>query len=251
MLDIKELTTKIVPYLTGPIVIWDIETTSANTKEAEIVQFYAVRVEQDSKYWSLEFMCKPKNPVPQEAIDIHGITNEMLKTKKPFKNYINQVVDIFNGVQTYSGYNISYDVAVLGRQLEENNYPNFFDNKKPVDVFALFKEDSPRKLANAVEFYTKEPIQEAHSSSGDTISTLACLVAQLDKRQKKISEVITDGEESKLDRYFLFNGDREPVFAFGKYNGKLVKETEKGYISWIVNKSEMSKGLKVFLAKYL
>jgi DNA polymerase III epsilon subunit-like protein len=74
--------------LTTPLIVFDLETTGVDLVRDEIVQFYGIRIEPNGESKTLEFLCKPSIQIPQEASNVHGITNERVANEKPFRSYV-------------------------------------------------------------------------------------------------------------------------------------------------------------------
>lgn len=65
-------------------------------------------------------MCKPTRPIPQEAIDIHHISNEMVKNLLPFPSEL--LAEIVRDRDVII-YNKAYDVAILNSSTNAANLP--------------------------------------------------------------------------------------------------------------------------------
>jgi len=73
------------------IVLFDLETTSPDTKAARIVQFGAVVLEPDDKIRTIEHLIFPGIPIPPEATEVHGISDEMVADCPIFVRYSQEI----------------------------------------------------------------------------------------------------------------------------------------------------------------
>lgn len=231
------------------IVCFDLECSDKIPDKAEIVEFAAVKYDQKKGVIDkLEFRCKPKHPVPQEAIDVHGITNEDLENEKPFSDYALQVAKFFKGCDV-AGFNIArYDMPILNRHLNDCGYPNMFKNTYIFDVFELFKKHNSRTLSDAVRYYTGKQLEDAHSALADVEGTLECLKEQIlieTAKEKTVDEIDQDqfysiakttakepGQRIGFSKHLYYDDDGDVCFGFGKHQGKKVMN-EIGYLKWM------------------
>lgn len=104
------------------MIIFDTETTNLVAPDAApldqqpyIVEFAAIKVDEKTlkEVARLEFLAKPKVPIPLESIQITGITNEMVKNAKPLAAHFPALVDFFFGCRTIIAHNLSFDLSVL------------------------------------------------------------------------------------------------------------------------------------------
>ena len=80
--------------LKRPIVFFDIEATGLNVVQDKIVQIalikYSPNVEEPEE---LEMMINPGIPISEEAMNVHGITPDMLKNKPSFQQVAQKIYD--------------------------------------------------------------------------------------------------------------------------------------------------------------
>lgn len=224
--------------LSRPLVIFDLETTTNKVKTAEIVQFAGIRIGlDDNDFLECEFRCKPKNPISEGAVEVHKITDNDVKNCKPFKDYSGLVLSLFKDADI-AGYNIKrFDYPILVKEFEDCGLK--FPETNIFDAYSQYQKDSPRKLANALEFYCKEFGTEYHDALFDTIATLKIVAAQTEKHNKNINELIETAETEREDAIinkWLKEKDGEWIFLFGKYRGNKVKETDVGFLNWMLKK---------------
>lgn len=66
----------------------------------------------------MEFMCRPKIPIPPESVKITGITDAMVANCKPFVSYFPALVDFFLGERTVVAHNLAFDLTVLRYEIQ-------------------------------------------------------------------------------------------------------------------------------------
>ena len=96
-------------------VVIDLETTSRNINYAEIIEIGALKIKEGEIEESFSSLVKPEFDIPQEVIDITGITNEMVKSAEPasvvlgrFRKFIGDCVLLGHNITTFD-INILYD----------------------------------------------------------------------------------------------------------------------------------------------
>ncbi len=81
------------PWADFPLVAFDTETTGAYPVGSEIVEFGAVKWFQGQIVDQLQILIKPRFPMGDFVIKIHGITNEMVESCPPMESVINKISD--------------------------------------------------------------------------------------------------------------------------------------------------------------
>ena len=158
--------------------ILDTETTGLDDN-AEIVE---ITIIDSLGKILINELIKPKNKIPQQAIDIHGITNEMVQDKQPWTYWKNTIESILNNNECYI-YNKGYDTKLMEQTSKQYNL-NFNTNcifKCAMLDYAIYNNEwNPYwgnyrwvKLVNAYENVKKDNKNiVAHRALGDCIMTL-------------------------------------------------------------------------------
>lgn len=235
--------------LTNPLLVFDLETTGVDKVKDQIVQFYGIRIEPNGTSKSLEFICKPSIPIPQEASNIHGITNERVANERPFKDYIPDLIALFDGCMI-GGYNVfKFDLPIINRQFTEQGVKGVFKNSTVIDSFKLALLQHPKDLSSMLKVYTGEDMQNAHNASADVIATVKILSKQLDRENDNIDAIAPRTSPAPNRRVGLTDQiifiDDYPVFNFGKHKGKKLTD-EKDYCKWILS-ADFDEDIKEFI----
>lgn len=101
----------------GDYLILDTETTGRYPESSEAV---SVAVIQSDGRVLLNTLCKPTRPIPDDVIQIHGITNEMVKNALPFPSEL--LAEIVRDKHVII-YNRSYDVPLIASSTEKAGLP--------------------------------------------------------------------------------------------------------------------------------
>ena len=113
----KELETLLGIIRSGDFLILDTETTGRYPETSEAV---SVALIQSDGRALLNTLCKPLHPIPDEAIAIHHITNEMVKNVLPFPAEL--LAELVKDRHVII-YNRSYDVGILHTSTNRANLP--------------------------------------------------------------------------------------------------------------------------------
>ncbi len=98
-------------------VAFDTETSGAYPIGNEIVEVGLVRWEGGKEVASYDKLIRPRKPMGEEVIKIHGITNEMVETAPPMSEVIKDVSD-FIGDSVLIAHHAPFDLGFLVWDLE-------------------------------------------------------------------------------------------------------------------------------------
>ncbi|MCH2225653.1 MAG: 3'-5' exonuclease [Crocinitomicaceae bacterium] len=232
--------------LDKPLAILDLEATGLSITKDRIVEIAIVKISSDGS--ETEF-CKRINPemeIPQEVIDIHGITNDHVKDSPTFKEILPEL-EAFIENADFAGYNSNkFDLPMLAEEMLRAGSKMDLSQKRHIDVQNIFHKMEQRTLVAAYSFYCNKELKNAHSAKADVTATWEVLNAQLDKYENLENDVdfltkfSQHGDLSRVDfaGRLALNKKGETVYNFGKHKGKTIKEvskTEPGYYGWMLD----------------
>ena len=222
-----------------PIVFFDLETTGIDTDEDRVVQFAAVKIDPFGEQIQLVTLVNPGRKIPEEATEVHGITDDMVKDEPPFEHIADTVCCFFAGCDI-GGYNIlNFDLPLLINELARCG--KSIDLKVAiVDAMQIFFQREPRDLEGALKFYTGDDHVCAHDALEDVKATMRVLDGQLERygdlprTVKGIHEETRDPDAVDLAGKLRWEKG-EIVLTFGKYKGRSLRSVDRSYFSWMIN----------------
>ncbi|MGC9374332.1 MAG: exonuclease domain-containing protein [Bacteroidales bacterium] len=230
--------------LKKPIVFFDLETTGINIANDRIVEISLLKVFPDGSEEMKTMLINPGIPIPPQATEIHGISDEDVKDKPTFNEVGKNIAQFIEGCDI-AGYNSAkFDIPLLAEEFIRAEID--FDLKKlrSIDVQVIFHKMEQRTLSAAYKFYCNKILEDAHSAEADTKATFEILKSQLDRYNElendveKLSEFSTHNTNADFAGRIVYNDKGQEVFNFGKYKGKTVEsvlEKDPGYFGWIIN----------------
>lgn len=102
-----------------PLVAFDLEASGAYPVKDDIVEFAGVRWENGKIAATLQTLIKPKQPMSDFIIGIHGITNEMVATAPPLKDKIQEMRDFLSGAVVMA-HHAPFDLGFMTAEFERN-----------------------------------------------------------------------------------------------------------------------------------
>lgn len=138
-----------------PCVGFDVETTGVNVHEDRIVTAAFVRIKPNQRPQITTWLINPGVEIPQEAIDVHGITNE-----RAAASGADPAIALFeitgllaralgNGVPVVA-MNAAFDLSMLEAENRRHDVPTLASRPKPISPII-----DPMVLDKAVDPYRK------------------------------------------------------------------------------------------------
>ena len=230
--------------LKNSLCVFDLETTGLQVTKDRIVQIAALKIHPDGTEEELNLVVNPEMEIPQEVIDIHGITNEMAIKAPTFRALAEQIKSFF-GDSDLAGYNSNkFDIPVLAEEFLRVGIEFDLTQRAFIDVQNIFHKMEQRTLVAAYKFYCQKNLENAHDAMHDTKATWEVLEKQIEKYKLKpdvvsLAELSRAGNHKILDMAgrIAMNSKEEVIYNFGKHKGKTiasVAKTEPGYYGWML-----------------
>jgi DNA polymerase-3 subunit epsilon len=247
--------------LKKPIVFFDLESTGLSLSEDRVIEIGMIKIHPDNTRETYSKRVNPDgHPISEGAFDKHKISAEDLEFEPKFKDIAKEVYDFINGCDL-GGYNCKrFDVPLL---VEEFIRVKIFYNPRNItiyDSFEIYSKLEPRTLEATYKRFTGKTLDNAHSADADIEATIEVFEKQIEyfklpQEIEKINEIL-DAPNNKIDLAgkLIKNDKNEIIFSFGKHKGSTIQEvykTDKGYYSWIVDKSKMTRETKIIFSKVI
>ena len=231
--------------LKRPIVFFDLETTGIDPYNDRVIQIGAIKYFPDGAKIEYNQLINPNIPIPKESMEIHKITDEMVKYKPLIGDIAHELSKLFHN-SDLGGFNIKYfDIPMLQNEFQRIGLSLDLDNIKIVDAMTIFKLKEPRTLSIAYEKYCGQKLENAHDAMTDIRASIEVLEGQI-KFYNDIPNTVEEihaycfpidpnayDTENKL-RYI----ENELSINFGKNKGRALKELaqkDPSYLRWILN----------------
>lgn len=257
--------------ITRPLIVFDLETTGLDLVRDRIIQISYIKVKPDGGEERKNLLVNPGKPIPQEVVELTGITNDDVANAPTFKQLAQQLSDDFTGCD-FAGYNSNhFDIPMLAEEFLRAGIDFDFSKCRLIDAQTIFHKMERRNLAAAYKFYCGRKMEEdftAHRADEDTEATYRVLMGELDKYAPGVQEEPDRVLENDMDFLAEFSkqndnvdfagrivwkpllgADGKPLldangkerrfeaFNFGKYKGRSVEEVlrmDPGYYSWMM-----------------
>lgn len=227
-----------------PLCIFDLETTGINVAKDKIVEICVLKVNPDGSKESKTWLVNPGIPIPKEASDVHGITDEDVKNSPSFREIAPKIMEMISG-NDLGGFNSNrFDVPLLAEEFLRAELDFDLSKIRLVDAQTIYHKKEPRNLSAAYKFYCGKNLENAHSAEADVMATFEVLDAQVglyDDVPNEVAELSAFSYHNKfadLAGFIGYNNNQQEIFTFGKYKGQVVKEVftkDIGYFGWIQN----------------
>jgi DNA polymerase-3 subunit epsilon len=242
------------------LVFFDIESTGLNVLKDRILQIALIKyTKNDPEPIEMFMLINPGIPISDEAYAIHGISNEMIRSK-PIFSQVGQDIYDFIGNADLAGYNSDrFDIPMLMEEFNRIGIDFDISKRRLVDMQKIFYKMEPRTLKAAYKLYCGEELTDAHDALADAKATVEVFKGQLRKYENRdyvdsegiihqspikndisaIASFVSDESMLDVTQRLKYNAKGEVVFNFGKYTGQVVAQVfklEPNYFHWIMEK---------------
>lgn len=258
-----------------PLVFIKIQTTGLSVTKDRIVEMSFTKVDNTTGEKSTGTrLINPEMAIPAESTKIHGITDEMVKTKPKFKDIAESVSKFLDGCD-FVGFNISkFDLVILGEEFNRAGIEFLMHNRNIVDLASIYHAMEPRDLNAAHKFYCnvesgKKPGSEQTTEmyfdilngmiskyNGAEYTNSNSEVKKVEATAESLSETFCKNKNHlDMSGRIVMNEQKRPIFNPDyklKYSGKLVSDVciaDSGYYDWFVNASDLPFDTKAIVRK--
>ena len=224
--------------LNRPIVFFDLETTSVEISTARVVQIACIKINMDGSTEEKKMFINPSIPIPAEAIEVHGITNDMVKDAPFFSQIAKGLYSFFKDCDI-AGYNSdAYDVPLLCEEFGRLSITFLDWDYNLVDVLKYERLLKPNKLADVYKRYTGKELEGSHDAMNDVKATFEILFHQIGDNEEITPEEIDEFCQGNRKRFDVagktyLNEEGIVFWSFGKNMNKPVLD-DKGYLEWVL-----------------
>ncbi len=241
---------------TRALAFFDIEATGTNVVTDRIVEISVLKLLPDGETKSKTVRVNPEIPISEEAIAVHGITDEDVEDCPAFKVIAGDLYAFLENCDL-AGYNSNkYDIPMLVEEFLRAGIEFNLKNRRFVDVQNIFHKMEQRTLKAAYKFYCKKQLVNAHSAEADVNATYEILQAQIERYKDaeyedndgKISHPVVNDIQALHDftynirnvdlvGHIVYDNNNTEVFNFGKHRGKSVEDVfnaEPQYYDWMI-----------------
>lgn len=226
------------------VILFDLETTGLDLVKDRIVEYAFVSPDGS---WRLKGLVDPEIPIPKEATEIHGITDEDVKDSPRFEEVAGGIVENLQGA-ILAGFNSrQFDTPFLGMALHRAGFTDearALLRQPEIDLYRVWTALEPRSLEGAIRRFS--------SFGADMYGTLHRAEADVevlpDVFQGMVEELgVSDPDEwiaiscppEEIDREgkFVRREDGAVVFNFGKNQGTPVNQANmRDYLEWMLGR---------------
>lgn len=206
------------------IVILDLETTGIDKNKDRIVEIAIAIPDED---FLLVKKINPMIPIPKEASDIHGITDDIVKDADNFLESAKEVNELLKG-KVVMGYNLNhFDIPLLLAEFARTPFKAEWFPCETIDLYHIWNKNERRTLSDAFRRFTGAELQNAHTAEADTLGCLP-IFEGMKREGFQIFQTIPRSMISQ-----------EQVFLRGKYRGQPVEQKHSDYLAWLASNGDI------------
>lgn len=234
--------------LLKPLIVFDLETTGTSISDDKIVQLAVIKKQPDGKVEKKTMLLNPGRPIPKEATEVHGITDEMVKDKPFFKQIAKSLFEFFFGCDLGGFNSDQFDIPLLMAEFDRCDIHFLSWEPNVIDGLTIERMINSHKLEYTYERHTGKILDNAHDAMADSEATFDVLESQF----KRLSGSYKDNEgnlipltvkdvdihcQQQKERFDYagkaYKKDGSVFWSFGKNKDKNVLD-DRGYFNWVM-----------------
>ena len=227
--------------ITRPICFFDIESTGLDVAQDRIIELSICKLNPTGEREVKTKRFNPGIPIPENATQIHGITDQDVIDCPTFKSFAKGILTFISNCDL-GGFNCNaYDIPLLFNEFERAGLEMHYMDTKFIDAFNIFKIKEQRTLSAAVSFYTGKNHEGAHGAEADVLATVEIFLAQMERYEDLPHDMAElhlycnyNRPVVDISRKFSVNDQGEIIFNFGMHKGHIARDNPS-YLKWMLN----------------
>lgn len=217
----------------------DVETTGLSPSDDRIVQIAIKRGDT-----GISTYINPIVPVTKEAYDVHGLSNDFLKTAPLFKDVIDIIIPLIDNetCKYLCGYNISFDFKFLQAELARASLLVESKEYELLDPLEIHRQLNPRDLSSLYKKYTGQELTKAHDAMADVEACKAILERQIPLAQGQDMVELSGLKGLTIEKWLKIS-EHGYILNKGKYMDstlEFIAGSDPGYLIWMMSLPSLS-----------
>lgn len=204
----------------------DCETTGLEAKEDRLIEIGVAKFTFSEILETYETLIDPRRLIPQVTIDIHHITDEMVKGKPFVKAILPKVLEMV-GNNIIVGHGIKLDIDFISEEAQRNHLPCKIEKNRRLDTLRMARlyGESPVNSLERLRKHFNIAEEGAHRAMSDVIVNIEVF--------KYLSEGFKTTEElfKRLEKPILLR-----AMPLGKHKGRPFSDIPLQYLQWAAHK---------------
>ena len=241
-------------------ILFDTETTGTSAED-RIIQMGGMVVNSKTDIECFDEMCSAILPIKIEAMEVHGITPDLLEGKPACENtkFYQKIVELNNPSNYLIAHNIKFDLGMIEKEGFVNQYTQIDTLRCARHLFSELPYHRLQYIRYALELYKIEQAEadklniviKAHDAIGDVL----IMKLFLSKLVAKCMEVYPDYNPMEKLAELTKTPVLIQIFKFGKHKGRNIAEVAREdakYLNWMrSNMKDLDEDMKYTLDKVL
>jgi DNA polymerase-3 subunit epsilon len=245
--------------LKRPIVFLDVQSTGLDPKIARIVRLSTLKVDPDGTRSNRRELIDPEFPIPPGATAVHGITDNDIEGRPPFRSFAGALAAYLHGCDL-AGFGVErFALPLLRAEFARAGIETMFEDAVVIDAMALFHKREPRDFTAAYgRFVGGTPPDDLDGAEG----SFRVLEGQLDQYQELSDEVEVlamfihphDPDAIDPDSRLVWAPDGNVLINFGRHRGarlSRVAEESPDYLEWVASNNDFSDPVRTAVSSAL
>jgi len=200
----------------------DVEATGLDVHNDRVIEVAAIRFTLNEMLDEFETLIDPQVTIPQESIQIHNISQDMVAGKPKIAQVLPELLTFVSGA-VLVGHGIEFDIAILSHEAERAHLSHKLDRIPFIDTLRLARlyGQSPANSLSVLRQHFNVQAEGAHRARGDVVVNIQ-VFKHLSKKFRTLKEI----QETLEKPIFMKN------MPLGKHKGRPLKELPLNYLVW-------------------
>lgn len=207
-------------------VCFDCETTGLEPNNDRVIEVAVSKFTFSEVIETFETLIDPERPIPQSTIEIHHISDEMVKGKPKAAEIMPKVLKLI-GNHIIIGHGIQLDVNFIAEECKRSSIPCNLTKNRYLDTLRMARlyGETPVNSLQKLRQHFNIAEEGAHRAMSDVIVNI------------EVFKYLSEGFKTTND---LFKRLEKPiqlkVMPLGKYKGRPFSDIPIEYLQWAAHK---------------